>query len=468
MREEPGEPQDDLDIEITDLDEGKPAGFAPNVFRLFARRHKRPLTALTASMVALAFVFLVVNTAAVRGLANRVLALPAPAPATAQTFYPGEDLFYVQVDPAWGHLTVDGRAITRLPVVGMSAPMRLASGQHMLVWSAQPFRQQRCILSVPTNYLTDTCADHLTVRVGTDIDSIVVFTESLTMLPDDQGAALIEAVQQELDAGRSTVIVQKGELYATLPSKSACRPTINEAQCYAVATQPLYATLHFRLDTNSSSNETCLTPQPGCTYQDENCFSFCAFVMNTTGVANVWNVLAPVQPLWTFQRQDGSSIESDVPDNILWDVSTGQRADESLIAMQITWKNAAWQVNIPATMNTTVPIGLNPVCEAAQNVVSIQYAPEDSFGEPLYLQWQYASGIVPASGCLGVGVSRVDGGSVKSTINTPPGLAYCLLRFGVLLAVNDEAHRFWPNLPVADAYEQGLARQLAQGINSKA
>lgn len=466
MREEPGETRDDLDIEITDLDEGKPAGFVPTAFRLFARRHKRPLTVLTASMVALAFLLLMVNTPAVRGLAVKVLALPATTPT--ETMYPGEDLFYVQADPVWGHLTVDGRALAHLPIVGVSAPMRLARGRHELVWNAEPFRQQRCILSVPTNYLADTCADHRTVRVGSDIDSIVIFTESLDMLPTGPRMGLIQAVQQELDARQSTVIVPKGELYATSPSNSVCRPTINEAQCYAVATEPLYATLHFRLDTNVTSGETCLTPQPGCAYLDENCYSFCAFATNAPGVANVWNVLAPVMPLWTFQRQDGSSVANDVPDNILWDVSTGQKADESLIAMQIAWRNATWQANIPATMNTTVPIELNPVCEAAHNVVSIQYPPEDSFGEPLYLQWHYASGLLPASGCLGVGVSRMDSGSVKSTIDTPPGLAYCLLRFGVLLAVNNEAHRFWPNLPRADAFEQSLARQLAQEINSNA
>jgi hypothetical protein len=155
-----------------------------------------------------------------------------------------------------------------------------------------------------------------------------------------------------------------------------------------------------------------------------------------------------------------------VPDNILWDVSTGKRADESLIAMQIRWQNATWQVHIPAAMNTTEPIGLNPVCEAAQNVVAIQYPPADSFGEPLFLQWHYASGLVPASGCLGVGLSRLDSGSVKSTGKTSPGLAYCMLRFGVLLAVNAQAHRFWPNLPIADSYEQNLARQLATGIDA--
>jgi len=31
----------------------------------------------------------------------------------------------------------------------------------------------------------------------------------------------------------------------------------------------------------------------------------------------------------------------------------------------------------------------------------------------------------------------------------------------VLLAANALAHRYWPDLPVADAYEQQLAQQMA-------
>ncbi len=457
------EPRDDLDVEITSLDEGKAAGLAPGDAWLFARRHKRPLTIAMVGMVALAIVLIVVNTSAVRGLAVKALALPTLAPVRA--LYPGEDLFYVRADPVWGRLSVDGRAITRLPIVGVSPPLQLARGQHELVWSAEPFLQQRCTLSVPTSYLTDTCADHSTVQVGTNIDFIVIFAESLSTLPADQRIALMQAVQGELNTRQSTVIVPEGELYALTPDR-VCRPAINESQCYAVATQPLYATLHFQLDTNSSSNQTCLNPEPGCTYLHENCFTFCPVAINTPGVAHVWNVLAPVLPLWTFQKPEGSVFERNVPDNVLWDISTGQIADESLIEMQITWQNSAWQVNIPATMRTTAPVGLNPVCEAAQNVVGIQYPPVDSFGEPLFLQWNYASGLVPASGCLGVGLLRLDSGSGKSTSNTPPGLAYCLLRFGVLLAVNAEAHHFWPNLPLADAYEQGLAQQLATNIST--
>lgn len=439
-------PQDDLEVEITSLDEGKSAGFASDAVRVFARRYKRPLTAATVVMVTLAILLIVLSTSAVRGLAVRVLALPTPVATRA--LYPGEDLFFVQADPAWGHLTTDGRAITRLPVVGGNAPLRLGRGQHVLVWSAEPFQQQRCLLSVPANYLIDTCIDHSTVQIEAGvIASIVEFQESLTTLAPEQRAALVQAVQDELDSRQSTVIVQKGELYSLIAT-SACQPVINESRCYAVATQPLFATMHFRLDANPASNETCLTPEPGCTFLRQSCFTFCPVDNNT---ANVWNVLAPVLPLWTFRAQDGSIIERDVPDNVLWDLWTEEVADESLVQMQITWQHGAWQVDIPASMSTTSPVGLNPVCEAAQNVVGIQYPPIDSFGDPLYLQWQYASGVVPASGCLGVGLSR-------------QGTAYCLLRFGVLLAVNAQAHHFWPHLPLADAYEQSLAHQLEMGI----
>jgi hypothetical protein len=39
-------------------------------------------------------------------------------------------------------------------------------------------------------------------------------------------------------------------------------------------------------------------------------------------------------------------------------------------------------------------------------------------------------------------------------------VAYCLHRFGVLLAANDVAHHQWPYLPVANAREKQLAQRL--------
>jgi hypothetical protein len=43
-------------------------------------------------------------------------------------------------------------------------------------------------------------------------------------------------------------------------------------------------------------------------------------------------------------------------------------------------------------------------------------------------------------------------------------MAYCLYRFGLLLAANDRAHEIWPHMLLADGYERNLAQQLAASI----
>jgi hypothetical protein len=73
------------------------------------------------------------------------------------------------------------------------------------------------------------------------------------------------------------------------------------------------------------------------------------------------------------------------------------------------------------------------------------------------VNWSYLTGHNLADGCVAAIVPQ------QQTIppaSTPP-VAYCLYRFGVLLAANTLAHRYWPDLPVADAYEQQLAQQVA-------
>jgi hypothetical protein len=50
---------------------------------------------------------------------------------------------------------------------------------------------------------------------------------------------------------------------------------------------------------------------------------------------------------------------------------------------------------------------------------------------------------------------------IKLTSPASPSLvAYCLHRFGVLLAANDLAHQQWPYLPVANAREKQLTQRL--------
>jgi hypothetical protein len=76
-------------------------------------------------------------------------------------------------------------------------------------------------------------------------------------------------------------------------------------------------------------------------------------------------------------------------------------------------------------------------------------------GQNDQVNWQYLAGTNSANGCLAEG-SLLNNFTPVPTLPAPQ----LLYRFGVLLAVNAVAHRYWPDLPVADSYEQGIAKQL--------
>lgn len=79
-------------------------------------------------------------------------------------------------------------------------------------------------------------------------------------------------------------------------------------------------------------------------------------------------------------------------------------------------------------------------------------------GQPQNLNWQgYYSGHNLAQGCLMDAVIQ-PGNNTPIAANAPQ--ATILYRFGVLLAANSLSHLWWPNLPVVNSYEQGIANQL--------
>ncbi len=134
--------------------------------------------------------------------------------------------------------------------------------------------------------------------------------------------------------------------------------------------------------------------------------------------------------------------------------------DESLISLRITWDSLGWHVIVPTGTSVQDSSFLNPTCASTQDEVGPLEPPADANG-PVYLQWQFASGTLPATGCLAVGTPQQNAGITPTPTYSPPLVVYCLHRFGVLLAANDLAHRSWPYLPLADTYEQRLAQQLA-------
>lgn len=68
------------------------------------------------------------------------------------------------------------------------------------------------------------------------------------------------------------------------------------------------------------------------------------------------------------------------------------------------------------------------------------------------VSWQLFAGSNRAEGCLGI--------VTPDDLQQPP--AYCLYHFGILLAANAAAHRYFPSLPLADASEQRLASAVAR------
>ena len=463
----------DLEIEISNLDEPEIAASSSRPLLLFRKprfspRQRKLYLLLLNGLVILAVVLFLANTTSVRKLVSSVFIHPTPSPTA--TLAPGVDLFYIRASPTWGQLFVDGHP-TPLPTMSIDPPLRFARRQHQLVWQADPFLAQRCTVSVPPNF-ADMCSDHETTQASSGLSAwVVTFSESLATLPGSPRAALLQAAQAALDARQSTDIVRPGEHYVLAADTPACsRNGAQGYQCYATGSQPLRATLRFQLDTNEASNETCIDLQPGnCTLNSQDCRLFCGSSFLASSSTRQWDVFAPVLSLWTFTAMDGRVLARDVPDDSAQDYATGQTLDESLVQLHITWDSLGWHVALSATLDGQGSgyqgSGyFDPVCAATTQQVRPLNPPADANGEPVYLQWHFASGTLPAAGCLAVGTPQPgDGLTTPTPTHAPQPVFSYLHRFGVLLAVNKLAQRSGLLLPFADAYEQHLARGLIGG-----
>lgn len=306
----------------------------------------------------------------------------------------------------------------------------------------------------------NTCQSNETAEFGSRFAAVIPFTESLATLPITQRTALLQATQSALDAAQPTDTVRPGEHYTLASNDPACK-NIPQNQCSATATEPLQATLSFRLDTNEHSNELCIDPQPGpCNLFLQDCHLFCSGPFSTPANAQAWEVFAPVKTLWTFQTMNGQVLERDVPENSSWDYATGETMDESLVPLHINWESAGWHVAVssdPGSQDLAPSGYFDPVCAAAVKKLTTLSPPVDARGEAVDLQWSFASGPLRASGCLAAG--RLLPGVFTPT-HAPQARIFCLHRFGVLLLVNSTLPPInWP-LPRADGYEQQVARQL--------
>jgi hypothetical protein len=463
----PEHPQEDFEIEIEDLDKPGTTTRSTKLLRpvplpRFSPCLRKVQLVVTALIVMLAILLILVSTAPIRELIGGIATGPTPTPAP--TLAPGVDLFYILADPAWGYLSIDGRVVSHLPAITIQPPLRLSRGQHKLTWRADPFSTQSCSLTVPHDFGKDTCHLNRSIQLSTQLNaSILIFTESLNTLSATERARLIQATQEALDKKQSSDIVQPGELYAltsqiSRSQNNPCRLVAQEVICFAAAKEPLRATLHFQLETDSSPNSPC-SITGSCDIDGQDCRLFCDNSLLEGPIFSPaiqgWNVITIIRTNWDYVAMDGRVIVHNEADSFV-----GGTENYHFVSLNISRDSSGWHVS-PLFPDAQAPFG-DPMCDSALqdaqgltggfmlNNVSVPY------------QYQPASGPNLAHGCLIVITAQPE---LPGTTSTPtalsPPTAYCLHRFGVLLAANDEAHRQWPYLPVADAQEQQLARQLA-------
>lgn len=459
--------QNDLEIEIVDLDSDSdrpqyntahtPAKTFSFLFmqlhfhrwsQLSPRQRLLRMT-ITLSLVALAAIIILGNSAFLNPIGQYLSLNSAHKPAPA--ILPGTDFFYIDQNPSWGQLFLDGKRISIPPIMGRDAPMHLASGRHQFLWRTEPFQPFHCTISVPVAF-DDTCPYQIAQQneFGPAHPNIVphswnlLFYEPVSALPVVQRIALIQSMQTALDALRSTETVYPGERYLYTKANHALKGS---------TTRPLLATYYFQFDTGRRSGFSCTGDLLTCSsllqLTGEQCQLYCQS-NQSVDQSHSWFLNVAINALWSYITFDGQVIAQ-------YDPTTLPRSNgvSNTLPLIVTWQHGVWHTDIGllgmGIMNNdlgcySVDDALNPVLQG------IRYQG---------FQISFASASVPAAGCLAEITPQV-GPATPSSSSSSPTVAFYLYRFGVLLAANDQAHHLSPKLPLADIYERKLAQQLAQ------
>ncbi|MFL5626984.1 MAG: hypothetical protein ACJ788_15480 [Ktedonobacteraceae bacterium] len=453
------EPEDDLAIEITDLDEvaaGQGSTRFPRLFTVpwfISHKYQKPVTIATTAFIVLALLIILLSTTPLRLLFMQ--ALPASEQATFSV--------RLEANPPWGRLLVDGKSVALISR-GASLLFSVPGGQHRLTWSAAPFAAQECVISLPPGSGTDTCK-HPDYEPDDqrDVRASIFFSANLSLLSPEQRAALILATQTALDSRQSSEIVRTGELYAftsEMPgsNRQSCTALQMAALCFSKADQPLTAKLIVQLDTDTSRKDDCSLG--ACEVNGQNCHLLCdlsafGYLMSVSN-RSVWQPFGVVHVFWHFATMDGQVIAANEPDTFILGMQ-----NEHMLHLNIRWNGKQWDVT---TNKKSVYVANNdPVCDAAYGDLYTLVFASMSPDSGLQLLQETAT----ASGCL-IKISLQSGAPAALTpVSAPPTVAYVLQRFGVLLAVNASAHRLWPFLPLADAYAQNIAQQLMTRDNTQ-
>jgi len=447
---------DEFEIEISDL--GPQRGRRGYGLPRLTPRQRRVSVVLTVLLFVLVIGTFLGGSPEVRGLLARTLLRPQPT-ATASS----DSLsLYVQGNPSWGHFIVDGRPIAHLPALGRDRPLVLAQGQHTIIWQVAPFNPQTCILTVlNATTLSGPClfSSRMSAHFVPGVNAMVLsFFASLNELPAGQRRALLQQIQQALASYETSESVHVGERYAVAEQQiqadpSLCSLAVHLAICSARAQQPLQASLHIQLDSSTSTDDPCVASNQ-CSFNHQDCRVLCEdpTVVYSNREIDGWSVAATVSLSWSYATLSGQVIASGQPISAVRGTQGYQ-----MVSLHITRSGQDWQVS-PFPQNIGAGYD-DPLCnQAAQDTEAL--ASIASGNQNMFVQNLVPVNNRAAEGCLVVLASAPGTILDPSTPVPAPStqlVAYCLVRFGVVLAVNQVAHQQWPFLPMVDGYENSLA-----------
>jgi hypothetical protein len=130
---------------------------------------QRPNTKRRIFIIACILLVLIIIGIGVSPLRTMIFRPPTGVVA-APTPIPGDNLFFIQ-DALAGTVTIDGRVIKNLPIPNLNPPIRLAPGEHHIVWQTAPFNPLTCIVFVPSLAHSQPCSYESAVSLNSGINA---------------------------------------------------------------------------------------------------------------------------------------------------------------------------------------------------------------------------------------------------------------------------------------------------------
>jgi hypothetical protein len=419
---EPGRGKDNEDNDNDDTDEVTPD--PSRTGRLGRNNRLRAL--IVAGVVLLAVALVIATNPAANSALYTVFHFPTPIPSA--TPLPGGDIVYLERAAPWGSVTLDGKASASANPGTTISWIKLSRGRHTIAVTQPPFPALRCTISMPAR-LSDTCPlfsplDNLGEQVGAGPNfpggaRFIDLGARFSLLPRDAQDALVAAVKDALTQPSAPVTLAPGDHY------------LRDDGTVAVADTTLQATFI----------PTLLLPTPEISSDSSSCISFCDVSGVAVGGNATWNIMVSMIGSWHIATPEGQVVTESAPmymSDPLYEGFSGSMQ----VTMSLLW-TGRWQVSAQNGYGGV----WSPTCLTAETMASATLG----HSQVSILGMNTLYGHTAEQGCV-----------VEITPSDPnaSGPIYLLYRFGVLLAVNDTAHRSFSSLPQASPTERTAAQRL--------